>query len=138
MFLDDKGVSAAAANARLEGNLEVTFIQLAEDTYGKYALFEVTNGGSETAYYYGYGKTSHCSELVRQGFQIDLSDHCWCGTGLEEQSLKPGESEIFRVRIRNPNYVFEVGFDFSFGEQRQRKTIWSRTIEPWSVSSVEK
>jgi hypothetical protein len=123
-------MSYPVAKSEVNGDLEITFVQVENDGPGKIALFEVTNGASETAYYTGYGKNSHCSELVLQGRQIQLPIFCSCGTGLMEQSLEHGESVIFKVPIRHPRDSFEVGFDFYFGEKRLKKTIWSNRIEP--------
>src|SRR5262245_37920060 len=96
-------VSWTAADAILNNDLEVNFVGMTHDEYGDYAQFDVTNGGSETAYYSGYGKNSHCSTIVRQGLEFKLALWCSCAVGLERQALNPRETARFSVQIRKAN-----------------------------------
>jgi hypothetical protein len=48
---------------------------------------------------------------------------------LEEQLLNPGETAKFAVRIPDTKEAFEVGFDFGIGEERLKRTFWSKKIE---------
>ncbi len=129
VFSAKKVVNSRLMESRLKGDLEVEFLRFTETEYGKYAEFEVTNGSSETAYYWGYSKDSHCSDLIRQGRKVEQVSFCWCGTGLEEQSLKTGERAKFGVRIPDNKEAFEVGFDFIAGKKRLKRTVWSKEVE---------
>src|SRR5215510_12186183 len=120
-----QSVSWPAADAILNNDLEVSFVGMRHDENGDYAQFEGMNGGSEIAYYTGYGKDSHCSTIVRQGVELKLAQWCWCGTGLERQALKPRETERFTVQIPKATEPFEVGFDFRVGPNEVKRTVWS-------------
>jgi hypothetical protein len=109
--------------------VEVEFLRFTRSERDTFAELQVLNGSSEAAYYWGYGKDSHCSDLIRHGRKVELASFCWCGTGLEEQLLKPGETAKFAVRIPDPKEAFEVGFDFGIGEERLKRTFWSKKIE---------
>ena len=129
----ERSVSLQATDALLNGKLAVAFLRTTQDEFGKYAQFEVTNGGPETAYYTGYSKNSHCSNMFRQGLEIKPGNWCFCGTGLEQQALKPRETAKFSVRIPNVYEPFEVGFDFRLGQSRMKQTVWSSMIQPSGV-----
>jgi hypothetical protein len=94
----------------------------------KYADLIVTNRGSETAYYTGYSRDSHCSYMIRQHGLVRQGSFCWCGTGLAEQALGVGETVVFQVPVPKNSGSFEVGLDFEMGDARLKRTVWSRTI----------
>ena len=114
----------------LRSGLDVHFLELNLTEHGPLAKFRVSNRSSETAYYPGYSKDTHCADLIRYDFKIEKASHCWCGTGLEEQSLEAGESVEFVVGIPNAKVPFAVGFDFGIGQERVRMTFWSKQIDP--------
>ena len=125
----EKALNASPAVSKPGSHVEVEFLRFTKSEHDTYAEFQVSNGGSEAAYYWGYGKDSHCSELIMHGRKVELASFCWCGTGLEEQLLKPGETATFDVRVPDTKEAFEVGFDFDIGEGRQKRTFWSKRIE---------
>jgi hypothetical protein len=114
---------------RPSGHLEIRYLRFIEREYGNYAEFQVVNGSTERAYYQGYGKDSHCANRIRHGGTVEQASHCWCGTGLAEQALWPGESANFQVSVPLTSGAFEVGFDFLIGKQRLKDTAWSGKIE---------
>jgi hypothetical protein len=122
--------NANAAYTRVGSNVEIEFLQGTDEySHGRYGKFRVTNTGTETLHYTGYGRNSHCSNMVRQGLDIGMDFlACSCGTGLRDQRLKPGERATFTIRIPRSDQPFEVGFDFFSGEPETRKTFWSNEI----------
>jgi hypothetical protein len=125
----EKALHSSHAVSKPVGQVEVEFLRFTRSERDTFAELQVLNGSSEAAYYWGYGKDSHCSDLIRHGRKVELASFCWCGTGLEEQLLKPGETAKFAVRIPDPKEAFEVGFDFGIGEERLKRTFWSKKIE---------
>jgi hypothetical protein len=125
----EKALHSSPAVSKTGSHVEVEFLRFTSSEPDTFAEFQVSNGSSEAAYYWGYGKDSHCSDLIRHGRQVELASYCWCGTGLEEQLLNPGETAKFAVRIPDTKEAFEVGFDFGIGEERLKRTFWSKNIE---------
>ena len=125
----EKALNSSPVVSKPGSHVEVEFLRFTNSERETYAEFQVSNGSSEAAYYWGYGRDSHCSDLVRHGRKVELASFCWCGTGLEEQLLRPGETAKFAVRVPDTKEAFEVGFDFRIGEGRLKRTFWSKKIE---------
>ena len=88
------------------------------------AEFDVFNGGGETLYYQGYGEGNNMFWSVRRGRRSQRFAP-FCGTGLAERELAPGESVRFEAVIGREAGVMQVGYEFYTGRQRLRQTIWS-------------
>ena len=110
------------------GGVQVKFQRIEKTAYGTYAEFYVMNGGSETLRYSGYSKDDHCSYVIRQGNKVEQKLPCWCGTGLAERTLLPGESAIYKVQVAAESEKFEVGFDFRIGKKLLKQTFWSDEV----------
>jgi hypothetical protein len=114
---------------RKNATIHVEFLKVEVTDHRRYGDFRVTNNSAEVAKYYGYGKESHCSNLTRQIWELKSGSHCWCGTGRSGQTLSPGESVVFQIRVPDGNFPFDAGFDFTFGEQDEKRTYWSGLID---------
>lgn len=135
------GSPSARAAGRLTKGLRVTFLRLKPSQDGirivyRTGEFRVDNEGKEAAYYVGYGKNSYLGAgfvrggKFRSGFKQggEFKDVSYiCGTGLEEQSLLPGESAIFAVEIPDGKGPFEAGFNFLLG--RRRFLVTARSLK---------
>ena len=110
------------------GGVQINFQRIEKTEYGSYAEFRVINGGSEALHYSGYSQNSHCSYMIRQGKKVEQKWPCWCGTGLAERTLLPGESATYRVQTTPESVKFEVGFDFLIGKKLRKQTIWSNEV----------
>ncbi len=110
------------------GGVQVKFQRIEKTEYGTYAEFYVMNGGSEALRYSGYSKNSHCSYMIKLGNKVEQMSPCWCGTGLAERTLLPGESATYKVQVAAESERFEVGFDFRIGKKLRRQTIWSNEV----------
>lgn len=120
--------SPALPKARLDGEVQIKFRRIEKTGYGSYAEFRIVNGGTEPLYYPGYSKDDHCSYKIRRGGRVGQRNPCWCGTGLGERALHPGESATYRVAVVRESGEFEVGFDFEAGKARSEQTIWCSDI----------
>jgi hypothetical protein len=85
------------------------------------------NLGSEPVYYEGYSKDDNEYWSLRRG-SWSKSFSPFCGTGLAERELSPGESARFQVVVGREAGSVQVGFDFFIGEQRLRRTLWSEDV----------
>jgi hypothetical protein len=117
-------------------DIDVVLIGIVELHGMRYADFIVANRGSETAYYTGYSRESHCSYVVKQRGHIWTGSVCSCGNGLSEQSLNAGDTVIFAIPIHNNSDPFEIGLDFKMGDARLKRTAWSRMIQTPSAGPV--
>jgi len=111
-----------------DGEVEIKFLRIEKIEYGSYAEFRIVNGGTEPLYYPGYSKDDHCSYKIRRKGSVEQKNPCWCGTGLEERALHPGESATYQTAVTGASGEFEVGFDFEVGQARRKQTIWCSDI----------
>ncbi len=110
------------------GGVQVKFQRIVKTGYGSDAEFYVMNGGSEALRYSGYSKNSHCSYMIKRGNKVEQKSPCWCGTGLAERKLLPGESATYHVQVAPGTEKFEVGFDFRIGKKFRKQTFWSYVV----------
>jgi hypothetical protein len=104
-------------------------LQQATKLDNRYELrFFVLNGSSEVLRYRSYGKNDHCAFLVRREGRGDMQVPCFCGTGLAEHSLLPGESAIYQIGLGTGFGDARVGFDFLVGSSRRKEVVWSESI----------
>jgi hypothetical protein len=129
LYVVENGSSGTSV-IRPGSEIRVKLLTLTETQDGLVGEFEVSNLGSETAYYFGYGKESHCAELISYYFTVERLSNCWCGTGLEDQSLASGETVKFEVAVKEARHPFGIGFTFEMGEERAARTFWSEHINP--------
>jgi hypothetical protein len=93
-----------------------------------FAIFQITNGSSETLYYKGYSKDSHCSYKIKRDNIVEPQKLvCNCGMGLEERALLPGETATYDIGIlvKPKANKIQVEFDFGVGGERRKETIWT-------------
>ena len=113
--------------------VEVRFKKASRDYYITLE-YEVLNRSSHPLRYDGYAEGSNENWSVRRGDQ-SKSFRPFCGTGLKERTLGPGESETFQAFVEEAGPV-RVGFEFMVGEERVKQTFWSDEIfvaEPLSA-----
>jgi hypothetical protein len=91
------------------------------------AEFEAVNVGDDPVYYRGHGKDDNGFWSVRRGGR-EQSHSPFSGTGLAERKLSPGESARFQAAMGSEAGVAQAGFVFLVGEDRLRRTIWSRDL----------
>lgn len=141
------GTSEKLQPATPSAKVVIKFQRFVWSEYVKYAEFRVINGSSEPLYYSGYGKDYHCSYKVKRKDNTRQLSPCWCGRGLKEQELLPGEAATYQVSLGHTGYNafvisetgnLEVGFDFKVGRARRPQTVWSNEIiipEEWELTS---
>ncbi len=130
-FSTPAGSAATAASpvTKLSGEVQIKPQLIKRHEYGSVVKFHIVNGSPETLYYVGYSKDSHCSYKIKRGSQVEQKkERCWCGTGLAERTLSPGESATYRLDVAGQSERFEVGFDFTTGLMRRKQTIWSDEV----------
>lgn len=110
------------------GNVQIKLQRVKKTEYGSYAEFHIVNGSSEALYYSGYSKDDHCSYRIKRGNFVEQKSPCWCGNGLAERRLSPGESATYQIGVSREVGKFEVGFDFQIGRARRKQTIWSNEV----------
>lgn len=134
----------------LSERIEIRFVGFSRNEEYNYDLaeFEVTNNTSQNAYYYSYSKESYPFPKLKRNGSIVLETLGHCGTGIEQQTLKSGETVTFGVPKSEITYEFandkrgetdqptQIGFPFQFGEdgffqsQNQEQTyFWSEEIK---------
>ena len=96
--------------------------------YGSFAEFRFVNGGTESLYYRGYSNDDHCSYRIKHQRTVARYNPCWCGTGLAERVLEPGDTATYRADITSASGRIQVGFDFQTGKDRHPQTFWSDEI----------
>jgi hypothetical protein len=120
-----------ATSCSSDSSSEVVKISLRRTYRDEYGLinaeFEASNRGSEPLYFQGYSKDDNEYWSVRHGSRSRRFSP-FCGTGLAERTLLPGDSAGFQVVIGREAASVQVGFDFFVGEKRLRQTIWSGEI----------
>jgi hypothetical protein len=79
------------------GNIEIRFKRHLKIEDSNYAEFEIVNRNSLPIGYMGYGKNSHCTTAVKINHKVEQNNLCWCGTGLELQVLRTGETALYQV-----------------------------------------
>jgi hypothetical protein len=114
------------------GGVHIKFLRIEKTDRGSCAEFRVMNGGSDALRYSGYSKDDHCSYMIRRGDKVEQKTVCWCGNGLEEHMLSPGESATYKVPVTHESGEFEVGFDFWVSKKSRKRTI--RSNEQISVT----
>lgn len=110
----------------LDGEVHLKFQGIEKTEYGHTALFSLRNGSAEILYYPGYSQDDTCSYKFKRGDTIVHANPCWCGTGLAERHLEPGEATLYKINLTGETGGLRVGFDFEVGATRQRRTIWSQ------------
>ena len=122
--------SAASPTAvsEKEGGVRIEFRGIQVTNHGSYAEFRFVNGGTDSLYYPGYSKNDHCSYKIKHKGTVAQNNPCWCGTGLAERVLEPGESATYKADITRESGRIQVGFDFQTGKNRHRQTFWSDEI----------
>ena len=91
------------------------------------AEFDVFNGGGEPLLYVGYSSGDNEFWSVRRGSRSKRFSP-FCGTGLADRELPPGETVRFQAVIGREAGDVQVGFDFHTREKQLRQTIWSDEI----------
>lgn len=110
----------------LDGEVHLTFQGIEKTEYGSIAFFSLRNGSAEILYYPGYSQDNTCSYKIKRGDTIVPDNPCWCGTGLAERHLGPGDATLYKINVRGETGGLQVGFDFEVGATRKRRTIWSQ------------
>jgi hypothetical protein len=111
-----------------EGGVRIEFREIEVTNCGSFAEFRFVNSGTESLYYPGYSKDDHCSYKIKHKGTVAQNNPCWCGTGLAERVLEPGETATYKVDIRRESGRIQVGFDFQAGKNRHPQTFWSDEI----------
>lgn len=130
---ESASVPAASAPAAVAHDVhsEVVKITLAKSYRDEAGLilaeFDVLNGEAEPLFYVGYGSGDNEFWSVRRGSRSQRFAP-FCGTGLADRELPPGESVRFQVVIGREAGDVQVGFDFHTREKQLRQTIWSDEI----------
>ena len=90
--------------------------------------FEVLNGSSEPLRYRSYSKHDHCAFMIKREGRVEEQVPCFCGTGLAEQTLLPGEAATYYVSLGPGFGDVKVGFDFLVAGGRKKEVAWSDNI----------
>jgi hypothetical protein len=118
--------SPAKTTIPIDGQVHLEFQGIKKTEYGHSAQFLLQNAGAETLYYSGYSNDDQCSYKFKRNGTIVQKNPCWCGTGLAERNLEPGEAAHYGVDLTGETGRLQVGFDFEVGATRQRQTVWSQ------------
>ena len=119
---------AARAEPKPRGQTQV-FIQRVVKRGRHYKIqFRVVNGSPDPVRYQGYSKDNHCAFIIRPEVGAERQMPCFCGTGLVEQTLLPGEVTTFQMGIAQGYGKAKVGFDFLVGSARRREVVWSADV----------
>lgn len=106
--------------------LELRKLEKIENRYE--VQFQVLNNSPETLRYQGYIKDDHCAFLVRRSAGSEEQVACFCGTGLAERTLHPGERATFAISLGEGLGNIKVGFDFLVGKARRMEVVWSEGL----------
>ena len=137
--------SILSAEAEVEGvvpqkirkgkGLEVKFDKFVKTENGLWADFEITNF-EDKPYFYRSDMGGNLNAPFFALYQLRINgkdvNMMWCGTGLKEFELKPGESKIFRVF--NLGYHWKknksvlVGFHFRSEGSKESQIYWSENL----------
>ena len=79
------------------GNVEVRFKRRLKIEGENYAEFEIINHHRLPVGYIGYGRDSYCTTAVQINNTVEQNNQCWCGTGLEMQTLRTDETALYQV-----------------------------------------
>ncbi len=134
-------IDAAPINEQLVeqafGNIEIHFKQYLKIEGENYAEFEIVNHQRLPVGYIGYGKDSYCTTAVKLNHRVEQNNQCWCGTGLERQTLRAGETALYQVSESEVRHLLkkdkgkfktQVGFEFLVGAERRKELVWSEEV----------
>ena len=99
----------------VEVKAELKFLRFAESPNGPLAEIEVANAGSSTFSYFGYSPTSPASsEKILVDGRWSQFPRYRCGTGMSDQTLKPGQKVVFTTAIpaSGERHSFKVGLSY--------------------------
>jgi len=119
------------------GNVEVRFRRRLKIEGENYAEFEIVNHHRLPVGYIGYGKDSYCTTGVKVNDSVEQNNQCWCGTGLEMQILRNGETALYQVSESEVRHLLkkdkrkvttQIGFEFLVGAERRKELVWSEKV----------
>lgn len=114
-------------NDEINDGVKIHLVKTGDDESGKYIELRAENTSREAVYFSGYDFDSPCTFKIKSQTQED-ENRCFCGVGLERQTLLTGETTIFRARPLFEAEKIKVGFEFNFGKIEERLTFWSDEI----------
>ena len=112
---------------KLSHSVRISFVKTGEDEVGKFIELRAENMSREAVYFSGYDINSPCSFKAKSETQEE-ENRCFCGVGLERQTLLTGESTIFRARPLFDAEKIRVGFEFKVKTNELVQTFWSGEI----------
>jgi hypothetical protein len=118
--------SPAISNVSEHIRLNLQRLEKLENSYEM--RFQVLNDSSEVLRYQRYSKDDHCAFLIKRSGGADTQVPCFCGTGLAERTLNPGETAVFSINLGQGYGQIRVGFDFLVGKARRKEAVWSEEI----------
>jgi hypothetical protein len=120
-------VTYSLSNTKFKEQVKISLIETGEDSLGKYIVLQAENMSQEALYFRGYSINSPCLFRVKSETQV-VENRCFCGVGLERQTLLTGESATFRVRPLFEAEKIRVGFEFKVKIDEPAQTFWSDEI----------
>lgn len=103
-----------ASTPKKEQSVSLTIVGLDSGRRGPHTVLRLTNAGPSSIYYEGYGAQDPWYSY-RFKTPAGLTNYCpfWCGTGLRECALLPGQSADFAApTLTNSDYQIVLGYAF--------------------------